>query len=179
MQTNNKYTMVTIVNWERYQTVASPNEQQNEQQLNNSRTTTEQQLNTNNNDNNADNGNNDKQKPSPPAAMPEIPNHLKAVWPEWVATRKEMRKPLTPRAVELQLKNLAKKDNATAIKIVEYSIMNNYQGLIFDRVDKPGRAGSHLGPTGPRQIYDEPVNPDDPLGDTGRRQKYDEPARPE
>jgi hypothetical protein len=48
INSNNKFSVVSILNWDIYQ---KP-EQQNEQQLNNKRTTTEQQLNTNNNDNN-------------------------------------------------------------------------------------------------------------------------------
>ena len=44
-QTSNKNSLITILNWNRYQ----QNEQQNETQMNNKRTTTEQQVNTNKN----------------------------------------------------------------------------------------------------------------------------------
>ena len=44
-QTSNKNSLITILNWDRYQ----QNEQQNETQMNNKRTTDEQQVNTNNN----------------------------------------------------------------------------------------------------------------------------------
>lgn len=44
-QTSNKNSLITILNWNKYQQI----EQQNEQQMNNKRTTTEQQLNTNKN----------------------------------------------------------------------------------------------------------------------------------
>lgn len=47
-QTSNKNRLITILNWEEYQTT----EQQIEQQLNNNRTTSEQQVNTNKNDKN-------------------------------------------------------------------------------------------------------------------------------
>ena len=47
-QTSNKNSLITILNWERYQ----QNEQQNETQMNNNWTTTGQQLNTNKNVNN-------------------------------------------------------------------------------------------------------------------------------
>lgn len=46
-QKTNKYTIITINNWDLYQ----QNEQQNEQQMNNKRTTNEQQMNTINKDN--------------------------------------------------------------------------------------------------------------------------------
>lgn len=44
-QTSNKNSLITIINWDKYQ----ENEQQNEQQMNNKRTTNEQQVNTNKN----------------------------------------------------------------------------------------------------------------------------------
>ena len=57
-QKTNKYTIITIVNYEEYQ----KSEQQTEQQMNNKRTTDEQQMNTNNNDNNVNNDNKYKKK---------------------------------------------------------------------------------------------------------------------
>lgn len=50
-QKTNKYTIITIVNYDKYQ----KNEQQNEQQMNSNRTANEQQMNTNNNINNINN----------------------------------------------------------------------------------------------------------------------------
>lgn len=50
-QTSNKNSLITILNWDKYQQV----EHQNEQQMNNKRTTTEQQLNTNKNVKNVNN----------------------------------------------------------------------------------------------------------------------------
>lgn len=55
--TNNKYTIVNIVNWSVYQDYKIGNEQDVEQQMNNERTADEQQVNTNNNVNNANNVN--------------------------------------------------------------------------------------------------------------------------
>ena len=49
IKTNNKYSIVTIINWETYQGDKKQNEQVNEQQMNNKRTTDEQQMNTNKN----------------------------------------------------------------------------------------------------------------------------------
>ena len=61
IKTNNRYSLITIVNWDRYQYRKSKIEQPNEQQLHNSCTTVEQQLHTNNNDNNVNNGGKDQQ----------------------------------------------------------------------------------------------------------------------
>ena len=55
IKTNNKYSIITIVNWDSYQNNKQQNEQQNEQQANNKRTTSEQQANTNNNVDNVKN----------------------------------------------------------------------------------------------------------------------------
>lgn len=57
-QKTNKYTIITIVNYDLYQ----KSEQQIEQKMNNKWTTNEQQMNTNNNDNNVNNVNKYKKK---------------------------------------------------------------------------------------------------------------------
>jgi len=55
IKTNNKYSLITIVNWDIYQSCENDNEQQNEQNLNSRRTTDEHQMNTNKNDKNVKN----------------------------------------------------------------------------------------------------------------------------
>ena len=55
IKTNNKYSIITIINWDSYQNGKKQNEQLNEQQANNRRTTGEQQANTDNNVDNVDN----------------------------------------------------------------------------------------------------------------------------
>ena len=61
IKANNKYSIVTILNWGLYQGNGEKGEQQSEQQMNNKRTTNEQQMNTNknikNNKNNKNNNN--------------------------------------------------------------------------------------------------------------------------
>lgn len=52
IKTTNKYSVVTVVNYDFYQSFGGGIEQQIEQQMNNKRTTNEQQMNTNNNVNN-------------------------------------------------------------------------------------------------------------------------------
>lgn len=49
IKANNKFSVITIENWEIYQSDNNNNEQQSEQQMNNKRTTNEQQMNTNKN----------------------------------------------------------------------------------------------------------------------------------
>lgn len=55
IKTTNKYSVVTIVNYDVYQVIGTKDEQQSEHQMNNKRTTNEQQMNTNNNVNNVKN----------------------------------------------------------------------------------------------------------------------------
>jgi DnaD/phage-associated family protein len=55
INSSNKYSVVSIVNYELYQRELTRNEQQNEQQVNNRRSTDEQQMITNNKDNNLHN----------------------------------------------------------------------------------------------------------------------------
>jgi len=54
IKTNNKYSVIEIVNWDLYQNLEK-SEQGNEQQVNNGRTSGEHQVNTDNNEKNDDN----------------------------------------------------------------------------------------------------------------------------
>jgi len=58
-----------------------------------------------------------------------VPDHLKDIWPEWVQYRKELEKPLTPTAIKRQLASLAKEQPAMAVRMIEQSITNGWQGL--------------------------------------------------
>ena len=49
-------------------------------------------------------------------------------WELWVQFRKEIRKPLKPTTIELQLKML-EKHKANHVQILETSIQNGWQGL--------------------------------------------------
>ena len=60
-QKTTKFRLITVKNWDFYQT-SETTEQQIEQQVNNKRTTSEQQVNTNKNDNNVKNDNNEKKE---------------------------------------------------------------------------------------------------------------------
>lgn len=57
IKSNNKFSLVTVANYEFYQSSLKKDEHQTEQQLNNKRTTDEQQMNTNNNVNKGNNEN--------------------------------------------------------------------------------------------------------------------------
>ena len=57
---------------------------------------------------------------------------LDRAFSDYVAMRSKIKKPMTDRAVELAMKNLDKLsdgDNEVAVKILEQSVMNSWQGL--------------------------------------------------
>jgi DNA-binding transcriptional regulator YhcF (GntR family) len=152
-QACNRNRLITILSWNKYQKT----EQQNKQQVNNRRTTGEQQVNTNNNDNNVNNNvnNNNKspknsapvfeapkslqpsqknKKTQKPALKVEIPENLKTdafykAWDEWQEHRKQIKKKLTPLAAKKQIKKLSEMGLDRAIKAINYSITNGWQGI--------------------------------------------------
>ena len=67
--------------------------------------------------------------------VPEVLNvpEFLAVWQDWTAHRREIRKPLTPMAARKQLSNCAKMGVARAVEAIEYSIGNSWQGIFEDR----------------------------------------------
>jgi hypothetical protein len=72
-QTNNKFTLITILNWSKYQGKQTTNEQQFEQQMNNKRTTNEQPVNTYKNVKNVKNVKNNMYiTPSNVETLPEV-----------------------------------------------------------------------------------------------------------
>jgi 5-formyltetrahydrofolate cyclo-ligase len=76
---------------------------------------------------------------------PELP-HTSAAWAEawadWIAFRKEIKKPLTPTSVKKQAKFLHAMSEADAIACLEQSIRNGWQGLF--PVSKTFKATVHI-----------------------------------
>jgi len=95
-------------------------------------------LNSNNNiiNNNNNNNNNNIFKI-------EYPDHLNnkifiTKYNEWIQFRKDIKKPIkTNRSINEQIKMLAQHDINTAIKIIDNSIMNEWQGLFPLKESKP------------------------------------------
>ena len=72
---------------------------------------------------------------------------LNDVFAEYVAMRKKLKKPMTDRAVELakkKLNDLSGGDNDKAIKILEQSIMNSWQGLFELKGDAVNKKTSSI-----------------------------------
>ena len=76
----------------------------------------------------------------------EIPSELdtepfRAAWSDWLTHRKQIKKPVTELAATKQLKALAKRGTHDAIRAIEQSIANGWQG-IFDPDERAGRTGA-------------------------------------
>lgn len=131
-QTSNQNSLISILNWDKYQQI----EQQNEQQMNNERTTSEQRVNTNKNDKNVKNDkNNVKEKNTKRKTFEDIfsENHfseqLENTIKDFIDMRKTIKKPMTSKALELLIKNLEKLTNLEEekIAILNQSIEHSWQ----------------------------------------------------
>lgn len=131
-QTSNQNSLISILNWDKYQQI----EQQNEQQMNNERTTNEQRVNTNKNDKNVKNDkNNVKEKNTKRKTFEDIfsENHfseqLENTIKDFIDMRKTIKKPMTSKALELLIKNLEKLTNLEEekIAILNQSIEHSWQ----------------------------------------------------
>ncbi|MDR7331994.1 helix-turn-helix domain-containing protein [Roseateles asaccharophilus] len=83
------------------------------------------------------------------ASAIQLPEWLpRSVWAEWVADRRERRKPISSRAAGQQLKRLAEyRDQGHDVaRVIEHSIANGYQGLFPPKEDarKVGRVSPAL-----------------------------------
>lgn len=121
IKSNNKNSLLSVIKYETYQN----RDTRGEQQSNNKVTTEEQQSNTNNN---VTRINNVTKEP-----LVIAPSHdtdsFKVAFFNFTRHRKEIKKPLTPLAEQATLKKLYKHDVATAIKMIEESISNGWQGI--------------------------------------------------
>jgi hypothetical protein len=146
---NNKFTIVTVENWVLYQGDNECEEQQN----NNNVTTKEQQRNTNKNVKNDKNVKKDIYSVIPP----ELHDPVK----EFIEHRKNIKKKMSDRAIELMMKKLnelSKGDIETSKKILEQSILSGWAGVFplkhetsgnpyLDRLKK-GQENEHRTDTG-------------------------------
>ena len=122
IKANNKFSVITIENWEIYQSDNNNNEQQSEQQMNNKRTTNEQQMNTNKNKRTKEHKNIYKD------IAPELVEPLK----DFEEMRKKIKAPLTDKARTMLINNLNKLsdgDNTKAVAILNQSTMNCWKSV--------------------------------------------------
>lgn len=148
-QTSNKNRLISIVNWDLYQST----EQQNELQVNNNRTTDEQQVNTNKNEKNNKNVENGKKGVRETThtifekLLPEYPfsEMLISKMREWVtykAERKESYKEQGMRSLLTQVgKHSVKHGDQAVCELIDYCMASNWKGIIFDRLQDKKQGG--------------------------------------
>lgn len=110
----------------------------------------------------------------------KIPDHLNEVWPHFVAMRKTIKKPLTPRAIQNLLGTLSKYDHATQVAMIEQSITNSWAGVFplhqqrLEQRPRPVINAPYHQPYRP----EKPASKLEPIGDIVHRLLPDRPPTP-
>lgn len=84
----------------------------------------------------------EKRKKKKPSVYYPLDDKLNKAFADYVEMRKQIKKPLTERAIELaqkKLEELSKGDNDVSILILEQSVMNCWQGLFPLKEDKQSK----------------------------------------
>lgn len=120
-QRSNKNSLVSILNWDKYQIF----DQQIDQQATNKRPTTDQQATTNKNNKNIKNIKECKE-----IIYSDVPELNEAII-AFIDYRKSIKKPMSDRAITLLLGKLNKMSNSVQeqIEILNQSILNGWQGI--------------------------------------------------
>ena len=135
-QTNSKFRVISITNWEKYQT--------DEQQMNNKRTTNEQQMNTDKNVKNVKNEKNNKaSKNKNVVGHIKKPEHIEQeLWEDFLEGRRmafvrdgKNETDFTERALKL-LQTEARKAGFTDAEAMEYVAQHQYRGFKAEYVRK-------------------------------------------
>ena len=135
-ETTHSGTLITIVNWGRYQG-SEDSEQPNEQPSNNPRTTQQQpteqpSIKKESTLKRRKEGKKVRNIYSEISTFAGSNDELKTALTDWADMRKKLRKPLTERALNLNLKKLHEMTNGNErmmIEIVNQSVMNSWQGF--------------------------------------------------
>lgn len=85
----------------------------------------------NNKNNNKNNNNNNNESPTAPIVFPEKfnTNEFRSAWEQFLVMRSEIKKPLKETGQKMQIKFLSDFDVGTAIKMLNRSTANQWQGI--------------------------------------------------
>lgn len=132
-QSTNKYTIITICNYESYQGDKKQTNQLTNQQLTNNQPTTNQQLTTNNNDNNVNNEKEPKDRDSVLISSIQIKDEYIDIFKKWLMYKRNRTESYKSKdSVQLAYNKLfkfSKGDITKAIEIIENSMANNWSGF--------------------------------------------------
>ncbi len=130
IESNRRFSIVTVVNFEVYNPRPGRDEQPNDPQVTRSCPTGDPQVNTDKK--NQEVKEEEKKKPPTPLAFPEVLDtvEFRAAWKDWVRHRNEIKKPLKPTMVGAQLRRCEKLGHAAAIAMIENTIEKGYVGLL-------------------------------------------------
>ena len=137
-KTTNKFSVIKIENWTFYQGQNDKSDQQSDQQATSKRPASDQQATTSKNEKNEKN-----EKNTPPYNPPkgdgemetevnQLPLEMRSTMFDFIEHRKEIKKPFTARGLKMMIKKLSELsggDSKTAVKIMEQSIANGWQGV--------------------------------------------------
>ena len=156
IETTNKYSVITILKYDLYQSNEPYGNQQinqeNNQQITNEQPTNNQQITTSNKDKR---DKKEREKDIYNKALDCSPEFAEAL-SAFEEMRKKIRKPLTEKAKQMILDKLSKMamDEETQIKILNQSTMNSWQGVFPLSEDRGEKKGS----SALQELYDETRN---------------------
>ena len=122
IKSTNHYSIISIVNWGKYQEASTS-------QLTSNQPATNQQLTTNKNDKNAKK---EKKVPKKDDFCVILPDSIdKDIWESFVGMRKEIKRPITNHAKGLLINKLnrLKNEGNAPNEVLEQSIINSWQGV--------------------------------------------------
>lgn len=180
---NSHWTIITICNWSSYQDSPAGDRATREQSASNFRSSREQPASTTKESKNSRIQEQKERSPLPPttgetcaAASPrgrfdpagvEVPPNLQTpefskAWRDWIAHRRDIRKPLTSGSCGRQLQELARIGPHQAVAAIGRSILNGWTGIVFEETK---HVRSRTSP-GPGQRFD-PASVGHPAGSFG------------
>ncbi len=80
----------------------------------------------------------EEKPPSKEVVLPFSSKEFSEAWADWVQHRKDIRKPLKPKTIQVQLKDLASWGEENAIRSIRESIRNSWQGLFEPKGERGG-----------------------------------------
>ena len=146
LETHNKFTLVTVCNYDTYQNRSDENDQQDDQQMINRRSTDDQQMITTKKDKELK-----KKKKKESAADVEVPITLQspafnAAWAAWLQHLREVPKSVSATAARAQLAELAEWGVDEAVAALQISTKRSFKQIIRPAALTNGNYSNRQGP---------------------------------